>query len=736
HALLREGQEPAAASALAGRLAEQPGEVVVRLQDRFKAGQPDPLLTIDAFEEVFTLAPPGEASRFGACLAAAALTGRCRVVLTLRDDFLGRLASIEILRSWLGATYVLAPLGKASLELAISEPLRRAGYQAETPALVSRIASDVGDRPGGLPLVQFACAALWERRDRERRVILSSVYDELGGATGALATHAQAFLSQLPASDVRVAREVLLRLVTADGTRRPRLRPDLVSGLPAGAEAMVDRLTAQRLLVVTREPGTDEAYVELAHESLARTWPVLARWIEESTEERSLLQQMEEAARLWDRHGRDAYGTWSEDRAAQIQARVTERGLVLSETALAFLGASLARARRERRVRRLVLGGIIGALGLTTAASAFAAYTFRQRQLVSGDIGRFDLVLQPHDFDPATRRWSPHAGGGPLSWTLAPSTGKHCCDASPPYGDEDLTRGAPAEGADGAWTTRVEAPSRAAVLTVNRSACPPSRIRLDRLPGLGERDHPRSIRIPVPTCEASRAQAIPVPGGPYWAPVDDEGENAAPATRAVLVDVPGFSMDEVEVTNGRYALFEKVFPLTGEQARTRPPTDNPAFTHALEPGYPVIGINFHGAEAFCAWAGMALPVLDEWRKAARGGQYLDGTAKAPNPAERRRTVWAGEAVPGTVVIGRPDLGPAPAGSSGDDRSPYGIKDLAGSLTEWVAPDSRHPLPDGFAFTAGADWAARVDDLRHEIGWAGYRKKTYDDFNSGLRCVER
>ena len=52
----------------------------------------------------------------------------------------------------------------------------------------------------------------------------------------------------------------------------------------------VERVLAQR-----RAPGRAAAVVEIVHESLLVTWGLLARWLEESGEERRLLVELDEA---------------------------------------------------------------------------------------------------------------------------------------------------------------------------------------------------------------------------------------------------------------------------------------------------------------------------------------------------------------------------------------------------------------------------------------------------------
>ena len=42
-----------------------------------------------------------------------------------------------------------------------------------------------------LPLLAFAVSRLWEKRDREKKVLTRAAYEEIGGVAGALAQHAE-----------------------------------------------------------------------------------------------------------------------------------------------------------------------------------------------------------------------------------------------------------------------------------------------------------------------------------------------------------------------------------------------------------------------------------------------------------------------------------------------------------------------------------------------------------------
>jgi formylglycine-generating enzyme required for sulfatase activity len=91
-------------------------------------------------------------------------------------------------------------------------------------------------------------------------------------------------------------------------------------------------------------------------------------------------------------------------------------------------------------------------------------------------------------------------------------------------------------------------------------------------------------------------------------------------------------------------------------------------------GDPINCITLADARAYCGWIGKRLPTGAEWDRAATG----------PTP---RRFPW-GDDVPTSEDICWANMigghvGPCAAGSHPLDTSPYGVKDMAGSLSEWV-----------------------------------------------------
>jgi formylglycine-generating enzyme required for sulfatase activity len=148
------------------------------------------------------------------------------------------------------------------------------------------------------------------------------------------------------------------------------------------------------------------------------------------------------------------------------------------------------------------------------------------------------------------------------------------------------------------------------------------------------------------------------------------GDDENSPRREIYVDA--FYMDKYEITVSRYAKFLQA---TGNVRRPEE-WDSADLQNGAE--LAVVGVDWHDADSYCRWAGKRLPTESEWEKAARG-------------SDERKYPWGNDVpTPEHARFGKPSQNPvykdgvAAVGTHSKGISPFGIHDLSGNVSEWVA----------------------------------------------------
>jgi formylglycine-generating enzyme required for sulfatase activity len=89
---------------------------------------------------------------------------------------------------------------------------------------------------------------------------------------------------------------------------------------------------------------------------------------------------------------------------------------------------------------------------------------------------------------------------------------------------------------------------------------------------------------------------------------------------------------------------------------------------------PVTAVNWYDAASYCRWKKKRLPSEFEWEKVARGTGGLEYPWGQSWDITRVNTGENGDT----------DVELRPVGSFADDRSPYGVMDMGGNVSEWVS----------------------------------------------------
>lgn len=238
--------------------------------------------------------------------------------------------------------------------------------------------------------------------------------------------------------------------------------------------------------------------------------------------------------------------------------------------------------------------------------------------------------------------------------------------------------------------------------------------------------------------------AVSVPGGPFVLGVDAVTEphsldNERPAH---IVDVPGFRIGRVPVTNGEWQQFvddggysqRQWWSAAGWAHRQEAGLTAPQFWNGdgtrtrfghveqIPADEPVQHVTFFEAEAYARWAGARLPTEIEWEKAC---------AWDPAAGQRRRYPWGSSAPTAHLAnLGGDALRPAPVGAYPAGASAYGAEQMLGDVWEWTTSTLRpwpgftpmiydrysQPFFDGtgsgdYRVLRGGSWAVAPEILR-------------------------
>ena len=188
------------------------------------------------------------------------------------------------------------------------------------------------------------------------------------------------------------------------------------------------------------------------------------------------------------------------------------------------------------------------------------------------------------------------------------------------------------------------------------------------LPADGQIDRLRKLKKDADTVQGDDGPMASIPAGDFWMGVDGMIglEDERPRHKIWL---EAYAMDLYEVTTGRYARF------LAASGRTAPWLWE-SVDLSIHADRPVIGVDWHDADAYCRWAGKRLPTEAEWERAARG-------------TDERLFPW-GNQVP-TADLANHALGSRfsysqalmPVGHYEKGKSQAGLYDMAGNVWEWV-----------------------------------------------------
>ena len=270
------------------------------------------LLLVDQFEEIFRYRSEeedAERARLIELLLAVAQhkPSGLHVVTTMRSEYLGDCSRFTGLAETLNETHYLVPrMTEDELRQAIIEPaeIKDGHVQGD---LVDRLIDDIKAQEDQLPILQHTLLWMWiqEEEKRQQKGLGADRGIRLGLADyerleegrserkperirNALSRHGDRILKGLSAEERKVAAVMFRRMVEVEEHSSRLRRPTRAGTVAALAgvslevvQRVVDAFRADdaSFIRVSRERLTNNASIDIMHESLIRQWSTLDGWV-------------------------------------------------------------------------------------------------------------------------------------------------------------------------------------------------------------------------------------------------------------------------------------------------------------------------------------------------------------------------------------------------------------------------------------------------------------------------
>ncbi len=297
-------------------------ELIRELRETAGSREATVLLLIDQCEELLTIGTNEEGDQFLAFLRALLdRADSCLMVLaTLRSDFLGSFQDHPVMRGLRAETFPVPQMAVDDFASVIKGPAKIAGLKLG-PGLVQAMISDT-KTSDALPLLAFTLRELYKGFGQDKLLTLEKYRDRLGRLDGCIAKAAEAVLRAKPLSENQLSdlRTAFLSMVRVNDRDQYAKQPVLWNDLSASIHDVLESFVTKRLLISSGDEK--KRTLEVAHETLFRSWPRLEEWINSNSDDLWLIDYEEKAAQRWYTTGCHLVELWRRERAEAVKRAV------------------------------------------------------------------------------------------------------------------------------------------------------------------------------------------------------------------------------------------------------------------------------------------------------------------------------------------------------------------------------------------------------------------------------
>ena len=317
--------------------------------------QPTSILAIDQAEELFSSEGQGEAKQLLELIGQILQEdSRTLVIMAMRSDAYPQLQAVECIPSHLHALFNLSPMRATGYKEVIECPALLSGLKIEPRLTEALLAETEGAE--ALPLLAYTLERLFRLYGADGELKLEE-FQAMGGMMGVISSAVDDALCDLPRplpTDIDALYSLLRKvfiphLVQADESGTFTRRIAQKDEIPEKALPLIDLLVNRRLLVLNVPNNGDSGNetIEIAHEALLRSWPLLVSWLQEERNFLTWHTSIAGATRAWERNER---GLLTSKELVMASDWLAERPKDIHNTVRVYIEAS-AQAEAERQLR-------------------------------------------------------------------------------------------------------------------------------------------------------------------------------------------------------------------------------------------------------------------------------------------------------------------------------------------------------------------------------------------------
>jgi len=360
------------------------------------------LIVVDQFEEIFrypeakkSIDYDERARLVNHLLHIVQADDKVHVLLTMRSEFLGECPVFPGLAEAINDSQFLTPrLTRSQRKAAIIKPIEYAGGSIENE-LLQRLLNDVGNEPDQLPVMQHSLMLTWREAFPDKHLTLTH-YKRSGGMHAAIDHHAEAVYNDLLSEGLGgTVEKVFKALSEYDRKGRAIRRPQLLSELIALCNG--DKDSVLKVIDAFRRPENafltpppiqtlhGDTVIDISHEALIRKWKRLADWMKVESNDGQIYSHLSafclrqrdavQSGYLGTGESLEMEAWWkrvnpNEQWANRFMPEHDEDAASIDEVR-SLIKSSVAHNKRQRTVKKLLMGGTIVSLIVATLTFYF-----------------------------------------------------------------------------------------------------------------------------------------------------------------------------------------------------------------------------------------------------------------------------------------------------------------------------------------------------------------------------